>query len=138
MLRLALIFSMLFGLNTATKAEKVTVYTQPFSETVEMWIEQINLEEILFVETDKDTVDLASFNITELEEDVAINFNVYNYLPVGFNALTGKNDINWNDLELIELEEEVELGFDPYQYLPNGFDPYEGIELIYYQSLIGL
>lgn len=138
MLRLALFLSMLFGINTMAQAEKVTVYTQPFSETAEMWIEVMNLEDKLFVKNENDTTEMSNFNIVDVDEEVPINFNVNNYLPDDFNPLAGKNDINWNDLELIELEEEVELNFDPYQYLPNGFDPYEGIELIYYQSLIGL
>jgi len=138
MLRLALIFSVLLGVNTATKAEQNTVYTEPFSEGSELLIEQLELEETLFEEANKDLSNLNNFEVVEVEEDIEINFNVLNYLPVGFNPLAGKNDINWNDLKLIEIEEDVDLGFDPYLYLPNGFDPYEGIEIIYYESLIGL
>lgn len=138
MLRLALFFSLLFGVNTATKAEKNTVYTQPYSEASELMIEQLDLETNLFVKESVDVADLTKLEVVQVEEEIEINFDVYNYLPLGFNPLAGKNDVNWDDLKLIEVEEDVELEFDPHLYLPNGFDPYEGIEIIYYQSLIGL
>lgn len=137
MLRLALIFSLLLGVNTVAKAEKGTVYTNPYDEGVEMVIEQLDLEEKLFMEEDALVTDLTTLEVIEIEEDVELNFDTKKYLPIGFNPLEGKNDINWNDIELVELEEEVNLGFDPHLFLPNGFDPYEGMESINYLFSMG-
>jgi len=54
-------------------------------------------------------------------------FDTSKYLPEGFNALKGKNDLDWSTIELIEIEEEIEINFDVKAYLPVGFDPYKGM-----------
>ena len=63
-----------------------------------------------------------------MEEEVEINFDTIEYLPENFNALAGKNDINWSKIELIELEEEVVFNFNTKDYLPENFNPYQGMD----------
>ena len=65
-------------------------------------------------------------HVIEIEEDVDLGFDTRAYLPVGFNPLKGKDDLDWSKIELIELEEEVDLGFDTSAYLPKGFNALEG------------
>ena len=80
-------------------------------------------------------ISVASIDVIELEEEVDLGFDPADYLPEGFNALEGKNDLDWSQIEIIELEEEVDLGFNPKDYLPDGFDPYKGMTCKQYASV---
>lgn len=92
-------------------------------------IEQLNLEAILFEEQNEtsEIFNVEDINVIEVEEEVDLGFDPKQYLPKGFNALEGKDDIDWSTVELIELEEEISLGFDTQEYLPKGFNPYKGM-----------
>ena len=101
----------------------------PYSDYINLEIEKLELEEVLFEKTvETEVVSIASIEVYELEEELELGFNTKNYLPEGFDAYAGMNDIDWSTIELLELEEEVELGFNPKDYLPKGFNPYKGME----------
>jgi hypothetical protein len=42
---------------------------------------------------------------------VVLDFDTKQYLPEGFNALKGKDDLDWSKIELVEIEEDLELNF---------------------------
>jgi len=86
-------------------------------------LKEINLEAALFESGNDESL----FEVYEIEEEVHIDFDTKQYLPENFNALEGKNDIDWSKIELVELEEEIELGFDTQEYLPKNFNPYKGM-----------
>ncbi|TJY31844.1 hypothetical protein [Pontimicrobium aquaticum] len=88
-------------------------------------LEQIQLEATLFSDYNAE-FDINSIEVIEIEEEVQLGFDVKQYLPENFNALEGKNNIDWSEIELIEVEEELELGFDTKQYLPESFNALEG------------
>ena len=46
--------------------------------------------------------------IIEIEEEV-LGLDTKQYLPEGFNALKGKDDLDWSKIELVEIEEDLEL-----------------------------
>jgi hypothetical protein len=65
--------------------------------------------------------------IYEVEEEAVICFDTMQYLPKNFNALKGKNDINWSKIDLIdEPEEELTLDFNTKDYLPKNFNALQG------------
>ena len=101
-------------LELQTQLEVLTVIDDVFDE--EAYIN--SLENVNFT--------VEAIEVQELEEEVDLGFNPENYLPEGFNALKGKNDINWNKVELIELEEEINLGFNTKDYLPKDFNALKG------------
>ena len=95
--------------------------------------EKQNLEEVLFSQlTDVyiENFEINEIEVIELEEEVELGFDTSMFLPVDFNALKGKNDLDWNTIELIEIEEDIEINFDTKAYLPLGFDPYKGMTTI--------
>ncbi len=100
---------------------------------VSLDLEKMELEDKLFNNQQEnftaanETIPIDSIHVIEVEEDTDIDFDTAKYLPKGFNALDGKNDINWDVIDLVEEEEEVELGFNPKNYLPKGFNPYKGM-----------
>lgn len=57
----------------------------------------------------------------ELEQEVDLGFNPYEYLPFDFNPYMGIR-LAIDDINYIEEEVEINLGFDAAQYLPEGFD----------------
>ena len=71
-------------------------------------------------------VNIEDISVYELEEAVHIGFDTKQYLPIGFNPLKGKGDLDWNSIELYELEEAVSINFDTKQYLPAGFNALKG------------
>ena len=91
-------------------------------------VEQLNFEAILFEapQITSNFIDINDIEVVEVEEEVDLGFDPKQYLPEGFNALEGKDDLDWSSIELIELEEEVDLGFDTQQYLPEDFNALEG------------
>lgn len=120
-----LILAVLFGLHTTANAETNTLLTY-----LNLDLEKIIVEDRVFNQEYSldfnEELSVASINVVELEEEVDLGFDPTAYLPADFNALEGKNDIDWSTLEVIELEEEVDLGFDPTAYLPEGFNALEG------------
>ena len=95
-------------------------------------VEKYKLEKALFSKEDLNTENLEIYDIEviELEEEVELGFDTSKHLPENFNALKGKNDLDWSTIELIEIEEEVEINFDVKTHLPPNFNPYEGMKKI--------
>ncbi|PTM11534.1 MAG: hypothetical protein DA407_01450 [Bacteroidetes bacterium] len=92
-------------------------------------VEKYKLEKALFTQVEDlntENLKINDFEVIELEEEVELGFDTSQHLPKNFNALKGKNDIDWNTIEVIELEEEVELGFDTSKHLPKNFNALKG------------
>jgi hypothetical protein len=98
------------------------------SEFIALETNQLDLELEIFSDLYDQTLAVEDIEIVELEEDIEIDFDTTEYLPENFNALAGKNDIDWSKVELIELEEDIEIGFNTKDYLPRNFDPYQGMD----------
>jgi hypothetical protein len=60
----------------------------------------------------------------EDEDEIILDFDTADYLPIGFNAYEGM-DFDLNEIEYVEIEPEIELGFETKDYLPIGFNPYD-------------
>jgi hypothetical protein len=112
MYRVSFLFSVLLSLTINAKAANKTD------------LNLINPD--AFINTTNMVLQVEDIKVIELEEPVEINFDTAQYLPKDFNALAGKNDIDWSKVELVELEEDVDLGFDPKAYLPKNFNALEG------------
>lgn len=97
------------------------------SEFITLETNQFDLELEIFSDFEE-SLKVEDIEVVELEEDIEINFDTTEYLPENFNALAGKNDIDWSKVELVELEEDIELGFNTEDYLPKNFDPYQGMD----------
>ena len=65
--------------------------------------------------------------IYEVEEEADICFDTMQYLPKNFNALKGKNDIDWSKIDLVdEPEDELIIDFNTKHYLPKNFNALQG------------
>ncbi|MCB0463084.1 MAG: hypothetical protein R2816_00365 [Flavobacteriaceae bacterium] len=128
MYKLSLLFSLLITLTINAKTGNNSELNNSALEFIALEINQFELENSLFSDLEDITLNVEDIEVVELEEDVDINFDTTQYLPENFNALAGKNDIDWSKIELVELEEEVELGFNTKDYLPENFNPYQGID----------
>lgn len=96
-------------------------------------IEKQKLEEVLFTQLENVylvNIEINEIEVIEIEEELDLRFDTSKFLPVNFNALKGKNDLDWNTIELIEIEEELEINFETKLYLPEGFNPYKGMNTI--------
>ena len=120
MYKLSLISGILLTLTTVATAS-----TNP--NFIESELEIIELESNLFENYNDESLNVNDIHVVELEEEVEIDFDVTAHLPEKFNALEGKNDIDWSSVELIELEEDIELGFNTKSHLPENFNPYKGM-----------
>ncbi len=123
--RLTLLFIALIAFKANATIEKIPVDNKLVTYKT---MEELDLEKSIF-ETEyliEETLDIETLEIVEIDEEVEINFDTKKYLPEGFNALEGKDDIDWNSVELIELEEEVDLGFETKPYLPKNFNALKG------------
>ena len=127
MYKLSLLFSLLITLTINAKTENLSAYNSN-SEFIALEIDQFELEQTVFSDLLDTTLNVEDIVVEELEEDVEINFDTTDHLPEDFNALEGKNDIDWSEIELVELEEEVEIGFNTKDYLPENFNPYHGMD----------
>jgi len=125
--KLTLLFSLLITLTINAKTETNIELYDLNSEFIALELNKFELELDVFSDTAETTVNVEDIEVIELDESVEINFNTTEHLPENFNALEGKNDIDWSKVELVELEEEVELGFNTKDYLPNNFNPYRGM-----------
>ena len=122
---LTFLFSAIFSINISAKTN-----IDSDSLNYDLNTEKYKLEKILFANGEGSTTENQEINeieVFELAEEVQFDFDTSKYLPENFNALAGKNDINWNEIELVELEEDIEINFDTKTYLPNGFDTYKGM-----------
>lgn len=122
------ILCLLLGFNAMASE---TNRTELFPTYTSLDLEQIALEDELFATEDtlkEETITVESIEVVEIEEEVELGFDTAQYLPEGFNALKGKNDINWNEIELVEIEEEAEYDFDTSKHVPKNFNPYKGMQ----------
>ena len=124
MYKLAFLFSMFFALNINALTTNSHLDSPCGTENLEecllaksVFLDNINANTVL---------DIASLDVIQIEEEVALDFDTSKYLPEGFNALEGKGDLNWNTIEIYEIEEEVALNFDTTKYLPKGFNALKG------------
>jgi len=99
----------------------------PLDQFILNQIEILDLELELFGTPNTKIIDISSIKLYEIEEEVVFNFNTMNYLPKGFDARKGMEDIDWDTINLYEVEEDIDLGFDTKEYLPKGFNPYQGM-----------
>jgi hypothetical protein len=129
MYKLPLLFSLLITITINAKTETSTEFSNSSLEFITLKINQFELEDNVFSDLQDVTLNIEDIEVFELEEDIEIIFDTTGHLPKNFNALSGKNDIDWSKVELIELEEEIELGFDTKDYLPIGFNPYRGMDI---------
>lgn len=122
---LILMMFVLFAFNANANTEN---NRNPLYDFISHEIEKLELEQELFGDVNIiEALCIASIEVYELEEEVNLDFNTANYLPVGFEARAGLSEIDWTGLKLVELEEEVEFDFEIKAYLPEGFDPYKGM-----------
>jgi len=128
MYRLSLLFSTLITLTINAETANSSDFNNSSLEFITLEINQFELEANVFSDLDDMTLNVEDVEVIELEEEVEITFDTAEYLPENFNALAGKNDIDWSKVELIEIEEEVELGFNTKDYLPRNFNPYRGMD----------
>lgn len=118
----AFIFTVLFTLSISAKINIDTLKNS-------VSIEKHKLEKALITnleDLNTEYLEINEIEVIELVEEVELNHKTSNYLPENFNALAGKNDLDWNTIEVIELEEEVELDFDTSKYLPKNFNALKG------------
>ena len=119
----ALLLSMLLVLNINAMTNRTNDYDKCSFES----FEECTLSKVLFQVSEKSNdyqeVDINAINLVEVDEEVSIDYDTSIYLPEGFNALKGKDDLDWSKIELIEIEEEVNFDFDTSKYLPEGFNP---------------
>lgn len=71
-------------------------------------------------ETEKEEFDINSISYIQDEEDIELDFDVWDYLPEGFDPY--KQYVDLNSIEFIE--DAVALDFNTRKYLPKGFDAY--------------
>ncbi|MBT8258682.1 MAG: hypothetical protein KJO49_09440 [Bacteroidia bacterium] len=85
--------------------------SDPLAEYLALEIERMELEQELFgiEHNNDDPISIAAVAVIEVKEDIDLDFNTADYLPVNFDARKGMNDIDWNAIKLFEVEEEIEL-----------------------------
>ena len=70
-----------------------------------------------------DELNPKDIEVINVEEEVNLGFDTFEYLPLDFNAYAGVN-LSEEDFEIFENQEEVDLGFDTAAYLPANFNAY--------------
>ena len=102
----------------------------PLDDILALEIEQMELELDLFEDAYicEEVVSIESIDLYEPEEELEIGFDTTEYLPEGFDAREGMDDIDWSAIELFEIEEEDDFDFNTKDYLPVGFNPYKGMD----------
>ena len=128
MYKLSLLFIMLITLTVNAETKTSSELSNSNLEFITLETNKLDLEFEIFSDLYDQPLAVEDIVVVELEEDIIINFDTTEHLPENFNALAGKNDIDWSKVELIELEEDIELGFNPKDYLPNNFNPYRGMD----------
>ena len=128
MLRKLLVF--VFALGALNAAAYTTSDIDPINDYIASEIEKLELENELFGDftNDEDIISIASIELKEIDENIELNFNSSDYLPVGFDAKKGMNDIDWNTIELYEIEEEVDLNNNSLNQLKKNIIPSKGMD----------
>ncbi len=138
MYRLTLLFSVFFVLNITAKTNNDSNCLNLKLDTISVNSVEHDLEQSLFEKVerlDNQYLEIDSIEVIEIEEEVKLGFDTANYLPENFNALKGKDDLDWSTIELIELDEEVELNFNPKDYLPVNFNALKGKDDLDWSSI---
>ena len=118
---IAFLFTALFTLSISAKINidtlknSVSIENHKLEKTLITNLEDLNTENL----------EISEIEVIELEEEIELGDDTSKYLPENFNALNGKNDLDWSTIELIEIEEEIEINFDTKAYLPEGYSPYK-------------
>ncbi len=84
-------------------------------------------EEGLILQGETEILEINDIVFIEQDEEIKLDFDTTDYLPLGFNAYEGL-ELDLNDIIIVEEEEEINLGFDTAQYLPADFNAYDGME----------
>ena len=84
-------------------------------------------EEGLLLQRETEILEINDIVFIEQDEEIKLDFDTTDYLPLGFNAYEGL-ELDLNDIIIVEEEEEINLGFDTAQYLPADFNAYDGME----------
>lgn len=83
----------------------------------------IDLEAQLEASLEMDKLNANDIEVLEINEEIDLGFDVFEYLPLDFDPYAGAN-LSDIDFEIFEDGEIVELGFDTAAYLPADFDAY--------------
>lgn len=83
----------------------------------------IDFEAQLKASLEMGNLNASEIEVVEIEEEVNLGFDTFEYLPLDFDPYAGAN-LSDIDFEIFEEEEIVELGFDTAAYLPADFDAY--------------
>jgi hypothetical protein len=113
---LAVVFLSFKGVHHHKQAEQAEI-TSLFSDYITSFETQLanNVNLVMINPNDITTVEVA--------EEVNLGFDVFEYLPIEFDAYAGMN-LTDKDFEVFESEEIVDLGFDTAAYLPADFNAY--------------
>ena len=123
------LFVFVFALSALNAFADTTTVVDPLDDYIALEIEKLELEGELFGDraNSKEIVSIASIAVHDLNENIALDFNTADYLPVGFNAHKGMNTIDWDSIKLYDLKEDDDFGFDTKKYLPVDFNPNKGL-----------
>ena len=113
---LAVTFISFKGVQKHKAAEKAEI-TAIFDDCI------IDLNAQLEASLKMDDLKVDDIKLVEINEEVNLGFDAFEYLPIGFNAYAG-TDLTEQDFDVFENEEIVELGFDTTAYLPSEFNAY--------------
>jgi hypothetical protein len=113
---LAVTFISFKGVQHHKEAEKAEI-TEIFEDCI------IDFEAQLKASLKMDELNPKDIEVINVEEEVNLGFDTFEYLPLDFNAYAGAN-LSEEDFEIFENQEEVELGFDTAAYLPANFNAY--------------
>tara|TARA_R110002126_G_scaffold411_19_gene2742 strand:+ start:123 stop:506 length:384 start_codon:yes stop_codon:yes gene_type:complete len=113
---LAVTFISFKGVQKHKETEKAEI-TAIFEDCI------IDFEAQLEASLKLDYLKVDDIQLVEINEEVNLGFDAFEYLPIGFNAYAG-TDLTEQDFDVFENEEIVELGFDTTAYLPSEFNAY--------------
>lgn len=99
-------------------------YTQKYEAT--------NIENYVADSSSKITNYEVHFEVNQVEEDAAFDFNTKDYLPFDFDA---NSKVGMPEFKLTLEESDEPLDFYTADYLPVGFNPYVTSELIVYYEV---
>lgn len=87
-----------------------TTTNDPLADYLALEIERLELEQELFgiAENHEDPLSIAAIAVYEVDEDDELNFNTGDFLPAGFNAKEGMNELDWNSIKLFKPEEDLD------------------------------
>ena len=113
---LAVTFISFKGVHKHKETEKAEI-TAIFDDCI------IDLEAQLEASLKMDQLGASEIQVVEINEEIDLGFDAFEYLPIDFNANAG-NNLTEQDFEIFEKEEIVDLGFDTAAYLPTEFNAY--------------